>query len=206
MFALGGTVASTSNGVSGVSVTVLAAGALFIWSGIQNRDVIGVLRELIRGQKPISGKQSFSRSHVGGGTVPSSGGGNSAIVSTAATYKGHPYIFGGGHGEVCPSGGMDCSGFVSCVLNKVGAMKGTLTTDGFAKWGTSVPFADRQPGDIVVWIRGPGNGHMGIIIDDKTMWHTPCTGCGGVQVASYGSTRDTHPTIVRRAPVARRVP
>lgn len=199
MFELGGTVASTSNGISGVAVTVVATGALMVWTGIQNKPILESLQELIRGKKPTAGTQKTT-SFTGGGYIPiSGGGGNSRVVEIAATYKGHPYVFGGGHGTVCPSGGMDCSGYVSCVLNRAGLMKGTLTTGGFASWGTSVKFADRKPGDLVVWIRGPGNGHMGIIIDDKTMWHTPCTGCGGVQKSTYGSSRDGHTTIVRRA-------
>lgn len=199
--------ASTNSGISGTAVAVAAAGALLIWTGIQNRTVLDTFREIVREKTliPTPGEQKRSTppTNTGGGYVPSSGsgggGGNQNVVNIAASYKGRPYVFGGGHGKVCPSGGMDCSGYVSCVLNKAGLMKGTLTTDGFARWGISIPFADRKPGDIVVWRGGSGGGHMGIIIDDKTMWHSPCTRCGGVQKASYGSTRTGRTTIVRRA-------
>lgn len=196
--------ASTDSGISGTAVTIAAVGALLIWSGINNTPLAKSLLEIISGNAPVKGEQKSSAPpapNTGGGYVPStgSGGGNQSVVTIAASYKGHPYVFGGGHGTVCPKGGMDCSGYVSCVLNKAGLMKGTLTTEGFARWGISIPFADRKPGDIVVWRGGAGNGHMGIIIDDKTMWHSPCTGCGGVQKASYGSTRTGRPTIVRRA-------
>lgn len=196
--------ASTNSGISGTAVTIAAVGALLIWSGINNTSIAKSLLEIISGNAPSKGEQKRSAppSNTGGGYVPStgsSGGGNQNIVNIAASYKGHPYVFGGGHGKVCPSGGMDCSGYVSCVLNKAGVMKGTLTTEGFARWGIGVDFADRKPGDLVIWRGGAGNGHMGIIIDDKTMWHSPCTGCGGVQKASYGSSRTGRPTIVRRA-------
>lgn len=197
--------ASTNNGISGVAVAVVSAGALLLWSGIQNRNVFEALREIIKGEKPTPGEQKRTAppTHTGGGSVPTTGsgggGGNQNIVNIAASFKGRPYVFGGGHGKVCPSGGMDCSGYASCVLNKAGVMKGTLTTDGFARWGIGIPFADRKPGDIVVWRGGSGGGHMGIIIDDKTMWHSPCTGCGGVQKASYGPTRDGRVSNVRRA-------
>jgi len=196
-------VASTSNGISGTAVAIAAFGALLIWSGINNSKVASNLLEIVVGFGPVKGEQKTTSppSRSGGGYVPStgSGDGNQSIVNIAASYKGHPYVFGGGHGSVCPSGGMDCSGYASCVLNKAGVMKGTLTTDGFSRWGIGINFADRKPGDIVVWRGGSGGGHMGIIIDDKTMWHNPCTGCGGVQKASYGSTRSGRPTIVRRA-------
>lgn len=195
--------ASTNSGISGMAVTVAAVGALFIWSGINNTSLPKTVLEILSGNAPVKGEQKRSAppTNTGGGYVPStgSGGGNQNVVNIAASYKGHPYVFGGGHGKVCPSGGMDCSGYVSCVLNKAGLMKGTLTTDGFARWGIGIPFADRKPGDIVVWVGGSGGGHMGIIIDDKTMWHSPCTGCGGVQKASYGKSRTGRTTIVRRA-------
>lgn len=195
--------ASTNNGISGTAVTIAAVGGLLVWSGINNTQVAKSLVEILSGRGPVKGEQKASNPppSTGGGYVPSTGtgGGNQSVVTIAASYKGHPYVFGGGHGKVCPSGGMDCSGYVSCVLNKAGLMKGTLTTDGFARWGVGVNFADRKPGDIVVWRGGSGGGHMGIIIDDNTMWHNPCTGCGGVQKASYGATRTGRTTIVRRA-------
>ena len=195
--------ASTNSGVSGSALAVATVGALLIWSGINNTPIAKSLLEIISGNAPVKGDQKASAPPIntGGGYVPStgSGGGNQSVVTIAASYKGHPYVFGGGHGKVCPSGPMDCSGYVSCVLNKAGLMTGTLTTDGFARWGVGVDFADRKPGDIVVWRGGSGGGHMGIIIDDKTMWHNPCTGCGGVQKASYGPTRTGRKTIVRRA-------
>jgi cell wall-associated NlpC family hydrolase len=199
-------VASTNNGISGTAVTIAAVGGLLIWSGINNTKIATSLVQILMGYGPVKGEQKRTSppSNTGGGYVPStgsggSGGGNQRVVDIAASYKGHPYVFGGGHGKVCPSGGMDCSGFASCVLNRAGLMKGTLTTDGFSRWGISIPFADRKPGDIIVWRGGSGGGHMGIIIDDKTMWHNSCTGCGGVSKASYGSTRTGRVSNVRRA-------
>lgn len=191
---------STNGGISGLGVAVIAGGAILVWSGIQNRGLVESLRYLAEGKPIPAGEQkttpvSFSPSSGGTAQI---GGGNSSVVSIAASMKGHPYTFGGGHGKVCPSGGMDCSGFVSCVLNKAGLMKGTLNTDGFAKFGTGVPFEQRQPGDLVVWKGGPGGGHIGIVIDGSKMWHNPCTGCGGVQIGSYGKTRTGRVTIVRR--------
>lgn len=195
--------ASTNSGISGVGLAVIATGAVMVYSGIKNRGLIESLRYLAMGEAIPEGPQTVTpigMPTTGAGYVSAGlSGGNSAIVNMAASYKGHPYVFGGGHGTVCPRGGMDCSGYVSCVLNKLGLMRGTLTTDGFAKWGVSVPFDQRQPGDLVVWQGGPGGGHIGIVIDGSRMWHNPCTGCGGVQVAKYGRTRSGRITLVRRS-------
>lgn len=190
-----------SKGISGLAVATLAIGGVLVWSGINNQDLVTSIRYLAEGKEIPTGpqvKSAFRPTDRTGDTVAKPTSGN-AIVDMAASYEGHPYIFGGGHATVCPSTGMDCSGFVSCVLNKVGVMRGTKTTTGFASWGINIPFEDRQPGDIIVWVGGAGNGHMGIIIDGNTMWHNPCTGCGGVQKGIYKATRTGRRTIVRRA-------
>lgn len=191
--------ASTSKGISGVAIAAIGFAGVLIWSGINNQDLLTSFRALAMG-KPIPAgvqkKTEFKDPSRIGDAIPK---GSSAIVDIAASYKGHPYVFGGGHGTVCPKGGMDCSGFVSCVMNRAGKMKGTLTTQGFQHWGDPVLFEDRMPGDIVVWIGGAGNGHMGIVIDDDTMWHNSCAGCGGVSIGKYGASRDGRITIVRRA-------
>lgn len=194
--------ASTNGGISGIGLAVIAAGAVAVYSGIQNRGLVESLRFLAMGQPIPAGPQKTSPVSYGDDgsiTTAGLGGGNADIVSIAASFKGRPYVFGGGHRSVCPSGGLDCSGYVSCVLNKAGLMKGTKTTDGFAVWGIGVPFDQRQPGDLVIWRGGPGGGHMGIVINGDTMWHTPCTGCGGVQIGRYAKTRTGRVTIVRRA-------
>jgi len=192
-----------SGGISGPALAAAAAGGVLIWSGIQNRSVIESLRALAMGKPIEPGPQKSTPVPTGGaapaGLVGGSGMGAN-LVNLAATYKGRSYTFGGGHGGFCPSGGMDCSGYVSCVLHRAGLLNGRpLTTDGLAKWGASVPFNQRQPGDVLVWVGGPGGGHCGIAINADTMWHNPCTGCGGVQVGRYGKSRSGRPTIVRRA-------
>lgn len=194
--------ASTSGGISGIGLAVIAAGAVMVYSGIKNQGLIDSLRYLAMGEAIPDGPQTVTpigTPTTGAGYVTAGlTGGNSAIVQMAASYKGHPYWFGGGHGTVCPRGGMDCSGYVSCVLNRLGLMRGTKNTDGFAKFGVGVPFEQRQPGDLVVWLGGPGGGHIGIVIDGSRMWHNPCTGCGGVQIGTYGKTRGGRITLVRR--------
>lgn len=186
-------------GVSGPALAVAAAGVVLIWSGIQNTPLVESLRSLALGQAIAPGPQHVAdvgaAQAVAGGTAR-----GATVVALAATYKGRPYLFGGGHGSTPCAPAMDCSGYVSCVLARAGALKGRpLTTEGFARWGVSVPYGSRAPGDLVIWRGGPGGGHMGIVINGTTMWHNPCTGCGGVQVGRYGATRGGRPTLVRRA-------
>lgn len=195
-------------GVSGPGLAMAAAGVVLIWSGIQNRTLVESLRALALGKPITPGAQT--QTPVAGGAAGNGGLGaavgtaagavrGASIVATAASLKGRPYVFGGGHRTLC-SNALDCSGYVSCVLHRVGLLRGgPLTTEGFARWGVGVAFAQRQPGDLVIWRGGPGGGHMGIVIDGTRMWHSPCTGCGGVQMGTYGPSRTGRPTIVRRA-------
>lgn len=194
--------ASTGNGISGVGLAAIVFGAIAVYAGVQNRSMVESLRYLAMGQAIPAGPQK--QTSVTGISTAGLGGGDGNVVAIAATYKGRPYVFGGGHGKVCPPGGLDCSGYVSCVLNRAGLLNGTLTTDGLAKWGSAVPFDQRRPGDVLVWIGGPGGGHCGIVVNGETMWHSPCTGCGGVQIGRYGTTRSGRTTLVRRASAAPR--
>lgn len=208
--------------ISGTGAGITAAGVLFLWSSIKGASVSASLRELISGQQPSGtninpiqiAAPSIAAANTGGpgGTATTPAGGSSGlpigtagphaanILAIAASMKGHPYAFGGGHGaNPCVAGGFDCSGYVSCVLNKAGLMHGSMATGGLAGIGSSVPYASRLPGDIIVWNGGSGGGHTGIIIDGSTMWNNPCTLCGGVQISHYPtSTRTAAAAVVRR--------
>lgn len=200
---------SSGTQINSVGIGVVAAGLVIAWAGLRNQSIITALRDLATGQAPTPNPKSpfqpidftaGSGSPGGGpGSVPSGGGG--PILEIAASLKGQRYCFGGGHGKACSGSCSDCSGYVSCVLNRAGMMRGTMNTDGLARFGVNVPFSQRKPGDILVWRGGPGGGHCGIAIDGSTMWHNACTGCGGVQKGRYGSTRTGRTTIVRRPKV-----
>lgn len=186
-------------GVPGTAVAVAAAGAVLIYSGVQNRRLVEALRELAMGRPVTAGAQKTTAVATAGSALGAAAM-TGAVLTVAASYKGTPYLFGGGHGSTPCANSMDCSGYVSCVLAKAGLLRtGPMTTDGLAGWGHSVPFGQRAPGDVLVWVGGPGGGHCGIVIDADHMWHNPCTGCGGVQVGTYGSTRTGRTTLVRRA-------
>lgn len=185
--------------MNGVALGISAAGGLLVWAGVQNQTIITSLKYLFKGQAPPAGTQE-SHPYQGTGNETYSADGNK-IIAAAQRYKGRCYVFGGGHGGSC-SGCLDCSGYVSCVLKDVGAMASgkSLTTDGFMRWSGAfdVPFAQRQPGDLIIWEGGPGGGHMGIVVSSNRMINNPCTGCGGVQYSSYGKTRTGRISHIRR--------
>lgn len=196
-------------GLSGTALAIAAAGGVLIWSGIQNRTIVESIKSLAMGKPIEPGDQKKSEINFGGGgsfgsasewgNFAGSTAKGAAVVSLAATYRGTQYVFGGGHGAKPCAKMMDCSGYVSCVLSKLGMLKGgPLTTEGLARWGSGVPFSKRAPGDVLVWRGGPGGGHTGIVINATTMWHNPCTLCGGVQIGKYGSTKGGRTTLVRR--------
>jgi cell wall-associated NlpC family hydrolase len=89
------------------------------------------------------------------------------------------------------------------VLSQATGKKIDMTTGGLAGIGTSIPYNQRQPGDIIVWNGGTGGGHTGIINtvsgNGGTMWNNLCTLCGGVQISNYPTkTRWASAAVVRR--------
>jgi cell wall-associated NlpC family hydrolase len=207
-------VGSTGSGnINAGGVAVIAVGLIVSWAGLRNQSILTAFRSLAMGEMPQGNpKQPFQpvsltlgssggASGGGSGVTPASAS-SGPILSIAASLKGQPYCFGGGHGSACAGSCSDCSGYVSCVLNRAGFLRGTLNTDGLARFGVSVPFGQRQPGDVLVWQGGPGGGHCGLVIDGTRMWHNPCTACGGVAIGSYGATRTGRRTIVRRPKAA----
>lgn len=60
---------------------------------------------------------------------------SSDIITTARTYLGKPYVWGG---ESDAEGGYDCSGFVYSVLNKCGMKIPRTTAQGYSSLGKTV--------------------------------------------------------------------
>lgn len=201
-----------AEGISGTGVAAAAIGGLFLWSAFKGASVSEGFRSLITGEQPSGmNKNPIGQVQYTGATPSSTGSNDPAtiasgsasaqlIISIAASMKGQQYGYGAGHtSNPCASKKTDCSSYVSCVLNKAGLMKGSLTTGGLAKIGVKVPYAQRLPGDIIVWNGGTGGGHCGIILDGSHMWNNPCTGCGGVQIGKYPyGSRTASAAIVRR--------
>lgn len=84
--------------------------------------------------------------------------------------EGLPYVWGGGHGSATSSptgGGLDCSGAVGYVLNKIHAMKGSLTS------GDMGSVLKPGPGALTVFYNGEhtflrlGNEYWGTSVGDS---------------------------------------
>lgn len=207
-----------AKGINGIALTAATVGLVFLWSAFKGASISGTIRDLIAGKQPsganmnpvtvpaagtIGGTGAQTGLSPGAGTPLTSGPPGAKaqqILARAAAHKGQCYHFGGGHsGNPCAESCVDCSGYVSCVLNEVGAMKGSMATGGLANFGKAVTYSLRMPGDIIVWNGGTGGGHCGIIIDSATMWNNPCTKCGGVQISHYPTaTRTASAAVVRR--------
>lgn len=144
--------------------------------------------------QPVSLQISGGAAAPGGSGVQPAGlsGGNSAVLTMAQQVANSAagranYCWGGGHtSSPCSARCFDCSGYVSCVLNRLGVLHGSMTTTGFLGWSgaTTVPYAQRQPGDLYV-----SATHIGIIADSSRMWNAACTACGSVKLSSYVGRR-----------------
>lgn len=178
--------------VSGVALGTLAIGGVLMWSGLKGASLLTTVQEAIQGKKPsgsnvhpVTTPQATAASSTSTGTVPAAAGSILAIAeqvaNTAAGRSG--YCWGGGHSNSpCSASCFDCSGYVSCVMNRAGKLKGSMVAASFMSWSgaTTIPYAQRAGGDLFV-----SASHIGIIADSTQMWNAACTGCGPVKLSSY---------------------
>lgn len=200
-----------SKGINGLGLAAASTGVLFLWSAVKGAAVTETLRELIKGQPPagtnvypITAPPPMEGTGVGGTGGAFVGTGAAAdMIKAAASKRGQPYGFGAGHGgDPCKSDKTDCSSYVSCVINMATGSHINMATGGLAGYGVGIPYSQRMPGDIIVWNGGTGGGHTGVILsvtgNGGTMWHQPCTACGGVQIGRYPTGSRTAATAVVR--------
>ena len=110
-----------------------------------------------------------------------------AVVAEARKYLGVPYVWGG----TDPARGLDCSGLVQLVYQKMGIELPRVSYQQ-AKAGTSVPSLEAaRPGDILAF--GSPVHHVAIYIGDHKMIEAPRPG-KDVQVSDVYET----PTAIRR--------
>lgn len=97
------------------------------------------------------------------------------IVTTARTYLGNPYVWGG---ESDAEGGYDCSGFVYSVLNKCGMKVPRSTAQGYSTLGKAV--TNIQSGDLLFFGRSTKRiTHIAIAMNSTQM------------IESIGSSKNT---------------
>lgn len=88
------------------------------------------------------------------------------IVSTAMSYVGVPYVFGG----TSPSG-FDCSGYIQYVFRNVGISL-PRTADVQFNVGKPIPKAELRAGDLVFFeTYEPGPSHVGIYLGNGKFIH-----------------------------------
>lgn len=112
-------------------------------------------------------------SKTNGSATGAVGSGVACVLSWCKSHLGIPYAWGAGHGPSWTGRGVDCSGFVDQAFNACGLTNfgwgGTdsMLTDPAAE---DVSFADRRPGDIVLYSKIPSEfgptGHVGIVAED----------------------------------------
>lgn len=165
-----------SKGISGGAVGLMAAGAVLVWSGLNNSGVLDTLRSLAKGQAPTPNRKPAFQPISGGGNAGAydmSGiaatGQRATIIAEARRWLGTKYVYGGCHGcTPChPGQGVDCSSFVTWVMKAVGLYKGKCSMvagSNMLAWGRRrSAFETPEPGDVVLWI----GKHCGIVTDPQ---------------------------------------
>ena len=121
----------------------------------------------------------------------------SDIVRTALRYVGGKYVWGGSSLKT----GVDCSGFVYCILTATGHYHGgRLHSSDWANVGEAVVnLKDARAGDVIVW-----DGHVAIYMGGGRMVHASNSAPypkGGIKVSRISTPRTygSHPFLgVRR--------
>jgi cell wall-associated NlpC family hydrolase len=96
------------------------------------------------------------------------------VVSTALSYLGTPYVWGG----TSPTSGVDCSGLVQDVYKSFGVDLPRLSADQI-RAGTAVPYNQLQPGDLIGWdinSRNNGADHIAIYAGNGMIIEAPRPG------------------------------
>jgi cell wall-associated NlpC family hydrolase len=123
------------------------------------------------------------------GTPTAAGDLVEAITAYARRQIGKPYIWGGTGPD-----GYDCSGIVYMAYKAAGV---TIPRTTFEQWpfGVRVPAGQEQPGDLVFFSSGPGNGpnrpgHVALVIGSGKAIEARCTRCGPIRITAYGARRN----------------
>ena len=110
----------------------------------------------------------------------------SAVLTTARSFIGLPYLWGGRSGFA-----VDCSGFTQLVY-KLHGVTIPRDTDDQARAGTSVRLSALKAADLLFFREGSTIGHVGFFVGSGRMLHAPHTG-STVRIAGMGT-----PTLARR--------
>lgn len=170
--------------VNGVALGAVAIGSVMAYAGLKGYSVPEAIQGIVQGKSPagltnrypvdapVDNLPSGGTGQVGGGSAT-----GVAIANKALSYQGQGYVWGG---RADKPGDWDCSSFLSYVLGHDFNMTlpggghygasgyppnshGPVTT-GFYQLGKTVPRAQVQAGDLVIW-----HPHCGIAINNTSM-------------------------------------
>jgi cell wall-associated NlpC family hydrolase len=111
-----------------------------------------------------------ANSGTGSGVLPSGSGVAQTVLAAAYSQRGKPYVYGAAGPDA-----YDCSGLVMWAFAQAGI---SLPHSAAAQYGygTHIPPAQLQPGDIVFYEEGGGIGHDGIYVGNGMMIDANHTG------------------------------
>ena len=103
-----------------------------------------------------------------------------ALIATAASQIGKPYVWGGGNFYGATGGGFDCSGLVLYAAYQASGRRIRLPhyTGDQIRLGQGIAWADKQPGDLI-FFGYPGAGrphHVAIYVGGNKIFQAPRTG------------------------------
>lgn len=107
----------------------------------------------------------------GGGPVRDDQAMRQQIVRAALNQVGTPYRYGG----ASPTEGFDCSGLVQYTHDRVGIRVPRVAADQLSR-ARSVNRRQARPGDLVFFKLGPGDYHVGILVESDRFVHAPRSG------------------------------
>jgi cell wall-associated NlpC family hydrolase len=106
----------------------------------------------------------------------------SKVISTAKSFLGVPYVWGGTSPQ-----GFDCSGFIQYVFVKNGVSLPRVASDQY-KAGTGVSKSNLKPGDLVFFeTYKSGASHVGIYLGANQFIHAS-SGAGKVTISDLTSS------------------
>ncbi|SHH14116.1 LysM peptidoglycan-binding domain-containing protein [Virgibacillus chiguensis] len=154
------------------------------WNNLRS-DLIFVGQKLHIGKKANSNSGSSNGSSSGNSGSGSTGNANvdfnvNKVVSTAKSFQGVPYVWGGSS----PSG-FDCSGFIHYVYNKGGKSMGRTSSDGY--YNRSYHINNPKVGDLVFFAGTyrPGISHLGVYLGNNNFIHA---GANGVEISNLNNS------------------
>lgn len=127
----------------------------------------------IKRQEEIIRKQQEEANKKPGGSVGNGTATGQEIVDYALRFVGNPYVWGGNS----LTNGCDCSGFVHLVYQHFGYRVPRYSMS-FLNVGTPVALDDIRPGDIVIYNKHKGIGHVAIYIGNGKIVEAQSTKAG----------------------------